>query len=248
MIIMPNQYPTPSPDLLFKIFRKIGQIAKKVWNRITGKDRVQEEISQKKGFNLEKSEASDIAELNRLLNEYRSNIATAAGDLEREMIVEYSMQMQEIMDLFEEYNKTLKIIRSETVKRRFNRMSREIKGTFAEYISKKISLDDAECVKVLKLPAGELKNQRLQEMKQKVFIEAGNDIITKIKNAVDDFSETVEDAFYEHLDRAEQSVTEKNNALEKLAKNSEENSSLSESVLFQADYIISVCSYADTLL
>ena len=87
------------------------------------------------------------------LIEYRQGISAAANELEREMIVECSMSLKEIMEVFEEQNKRIK------------------------------------------LPSGELKNKRLQEMKQKVFIEAGNEIIRQIKDTVEEFLETVEDAF-----------------------------------------------------
>ena len=230
-----------------KIIEGIVNVGKTVWEAITGPDKKQEELSNKKGFNPEKSEANDIAELNKLLNEYKANISGAANDLEREMIVEYADQLEEIMSVFEECNKDLKVVRSETVRRRFKRMNNGLKGTFNEYISKRISLDDPEFVKILKLPAGELKNQRLQEMKQKVFIEAGNEIVSRIKNTAEEFTDTVEDAFSEHLERSEQTIEEKNEAFEELSKASEEGTKAVETVLIKADYMIAVCFFADSL-
>ena len=238
----------PLLPILGKVVKTVVKVAKGAWNLITGKDEVQEEISNQKSFNPEKIQADDIAELNRMLNEYRKNISAAAGDLEREMIIEYAEEMKEIMDTFEEYNKTLKVARSETIRRRYKRMSNDLKGTFEEYISKRISLDDPEFVKVLKLPAGELKNQRLQEIKQKIFIEAKDDIIQKIKDAVDDFMETVEDAFTEHLDRAEESMAEKSQAFEELSLSSENDTETAEKVFVKADYIMALCSCAENIV
>ena len=238
----------PLLPILGKVVKTVVKVAKGAWNLITGKDEVQEEISNQMSFNPEKIQTDDIAELNRMLNEYRKNISAAAGDLEREMIIEYAEEMKEIMDTFEEYNKTLKVARSETIKRRYKRMSNDLKGTFEEYISKRISLDDPEFVKVLKLPSGELKNQRLQEMKQKIFIEAKDDIIRKIKDAVDDFMETVEDAFTEHLDRAEESVREKGQAFEELSDASRDDTEAAEKVFIKADYIIALCSCAENIV
>ena len=246
--IMPKPFPPRDPILILRIIKGVVNTVKKVWNVITGKDEKQEEIARQKSFNPEKSDANEIAELNKLLSEYRANITSAADNLEREMIVEYSMQMQEIMDLFEEYNKTFKIMRSETVKRRFRRMGNDIKGTFSEYIGRKISLDNSECVSVLKLGNADLKTKRLQEMKEKVFIEATNEIVRKIKDNVDDFSETVEDAFYEHLDRSELSLAEKSSAFDEFSKISEENAQSVESVLLSADYIVALCSFGEELL
>ena len=237
--------PMKALEAVGKVARGIGKVAKYAWGLITGEDKKQDEIAHQKAVNPEKSTADEIAELNKLLVEYRGNISAAAGDMERDMIVECSEMLQDVMDVFNEYNQELKIIRSDSVRRKFSRVSKDLKGTFAEYVQKRISLDDAECVKILRLPAGELKSQRLQEMKQNVFIEAGNEIINRIKDTVDDFSETVEDNFLDHLERAEEKVEEKANAFEELSKVADNDREAAESVLLKADYLLAVCAYTN---
>lgn len=231
-----------------KIAGRLVKAAENAWNFIMGKDKVQEEISNQKGFNPEKIQADDIAELNRMLNDYKKNISSAAGELERAMIIEYAEEIKEIMDFFEEYNRDLKVTNFEMVKRRCKRMSKDLNGTFERYISKRISLDDPEFVRVLRLPAGELKNQRLQERKQKVFIEGKDDIIQKIKYAVEDFLDTVENSFSEHLNRAEEMIAEKKQAFEELSVSSENDVETAEKVFIKLDYIIALCSCAEELL
>lgn len=240
------KFPLPLPNI-GKVVEKIVKIGKSVWDIITGKDEKQDQLSRQKGLNPEKSDANEIAELNKLLSEYRQNISVASDTIEREMIVECSMEMQEIMDVFESYNEQLKIARTESIRRKFKHLNSELKGTFADYIEKKISLDNPECIKILKLPAGELKNQRLQEMKQNVFLAAKDEMIEKIRYTVSDFSDAVEDAFLDHLDRAEESIEVKKQAFEKMSSASEENTDSIEDVLLRSNYIISVCSFADAL-
>lgn len=248
IINSPFPMPSPNPGWVGKVLRGIGKVAKYAWNVITGQDEKQDEIAGKKGINPEKSSADEIAELNKLLVEYRQNISASANDMEREMIVECSMMLQDIMEIFDEYNQKLKIVRSESVKRKFNRICKDLKGTFAKYVEKRISLDDAECVKILRLPAGELKNQRLQEIKQKVFVEAGNEVIKQIEDAVKDFSETVEDTFEEHIERIEEKIENQTDAFEKLNRVVENDTNSVESVLLKSNYLLAVCSYADTLI
>lgn len=241
---MPPKIPIP---IIGKIIEGVVKVGKYAWSIITGKDEKQDEIANKKGLNPEKSEANEIAEMNKLLLEYRQNIITAGNDVEREMIVECSMEMQDIMEVFEKFNKELKIARTESIKRKFKHLNSELKGTFADYIEKKISLDNPDCIKVLKLPAGELKNQRLQEMKQNIFIAAKDEMIDKIKYTVSDFSDAVEDSFLDHLDRAEESVEVKKQAFEEMSTANEGNTDNIENVLLRSNYILSVCSFADAL-
>lgn len=251
MSIIGSPFPLPPVDpmkaleAVRKLIGGIGKVAKYTWDLITGEDEKQTEIANQKSVNPQKSTVDEMAELNKLLTEYRNNISSAAEKMEREMIVECSMMLEDIMDVFTESNQHLKVMRSDSVERKFKRVAKDLKGTFAEYVQKRISLDDAECVKILKLPAGELKNQRLQEMKQRVFVEASNEIVKRIKDAVEDFSDTVEDAFNDHLDRAEEQLQERTESFEELSRITENDTESVENVMLKANYLLAVCSYVE---
>lgn len=250
MSIIRSPFPIPplDPSIIGKVLNGIGKVAKYAWSVITGQDEKQQKISSQKAINPEKNTADEIAEMNRLLADYRKSISDAADHLEHEMIVECSMMLQEIMNVYEAYNQQLKISRSDAVKRKFSRIGKELKGTFAEYIQKRISLDDAECMKILRLPSGDLKNQRLQELKQKAFFEAQNEIIRKIKDAVQDFSYMVEDSIEAHLERAEDSIQEKSEIFKTLSEVTDHDARAVEAVILRADCVLAMCSYADRLL
>lgn len=245
MSIMPIPPKIP-PILGYEILKKVVQGAKKIWNKITGKDEIQDNISKQKGIDPNKSQAEDIAELNKLLIEYRSNISADAESMEQNMIVEYADMIEYILDALKEYNKALNVVRIETVKRKFVKVKKSLKGTFAEYINKRISLDDAECITVLRLPAGELKNNRLQELKEKAFIEAANEIIDNIRGAVADFLYDLEDAFTEQLERSEEKFAEKTEIFDKLSNSYDEDTH--EAIMFNAEYLIAVCELAEEMI
>ena len=239
--------PTIPPICIPSILGGLAKVGKWIWNMITGSDEIQEEISRIKTYNPEKTEANDVAKLNELLLEYRQSIIKIGDNLEREMIAVCAMELKDIMDMFDAFNQDLKIIRAESVKKKFRRLSTELQGTFSDYISRRISLDNVECINVLKLPAGDLKNQRLQELKQNVFIEATDAVVDKMKLIINDFLETVEDAFFEHLDRAEISVEEKSSAFAKLSAVTNENIESAEAVLLKAHYMLAVSCYAEEI-
>lgn len=93
-----------------------------------------------------------------------------------------------------------------------------------------------------------MKNQRLQQMKQDVFVQAGNEIINSIKDTVDEFSDTVQDAFEEHLDQLEETIQNKTDAFEELSTGFNGDKKALESVILKADYVISICSYANNFV
>ncbi len=248
VISSPFPLPPTDPTIIGKIVKGIGKVVKYAWDVITGKDETQDVIASKKAIDPQKSTADEIAEMNKYLSEYRKSIFSAAEELEREMIVECSMMFQDIMVIYEEYNQKLSISRSETIKRKFSRIGKELKGTFEEYIQRKISLDNEECMKILKLPSGDLKNQRLQELKQKAFIEAHNAIINKMNEAVQDLLYTVEDCIDAHLERAEECVREKSEVLKTLSEVTDHDARTVETVILKTDYLLAMCSYAELLL
>ncbi len=235
--------PKPSLPILIEVVKRFVDGAKKVWNALRGKDKKQDEIAQQKGVNIAKSKADEISDLNQLLMEYRANISDAADSLEHDMIMECVDMIDSIMEDLKEHNEKLKVVRIERSKRRFSNVNRELKGTFSEYIKKRISLDDSECLAALKLPAGELKNKRLQELKEKAFIEASNEILDRVKKTVDDFIYDIEDAFYEHLERSEEKLAEKTAAFEKLSDMGDHGSQ--EEILLNSGYIIAMCKIAE---
>lgn len=239
--MMPFLPKIPIIPILFKI-------AKSAWEKLTGGDKAEEKLSNQKAVNPQKSEANEIVELNKMLCELRDGIKNAAEDLERNMIAECSIELQEIMDLFNEQNAALKLTRTDSVKRKFNRLYHELQGTFSEYISKKISLDNPECIKLLKLPPGDLKKQRIQELKQAVFVDACNEIVNKIRLTVEDFSDTVEDVITEHLERTEEKIYEKSTAFEELSEVKENDYQATENLQLKASYILSVCDLVENII
>ena len=101
----------PNPDQIFNpesvSWKNFGAVRhhelatlKSAWKKLTGRDKAEEKLSNQKAVNPQKSEANEIVELNKMLYELRDGIKNAAEDLERNMIAECSIELQEIMDLF----------------------------------------------------------------------------------------------------------------------------------------------------
>ena len=67
-------------------------------------------------------------------------------------------------------------------------------------------------------------------------------------NTVDEFSDTVQDAFEEHLDQLEETIQNKTDAFEELSTGFNGDKKALESVILKADYVISICSYANNFV
>lgn len=190
MIRSPFPFPVPMPDL-----GKIWDKTKKIVKIIFGKD--EEEVKQQKGFNTEKSSASDIMALNTALNNCRMSFKESFDELESELKKECQRTIDGILEMIDSINSSVKVCNVSSMKRQLSYIVDDINGTAMNHMNRRISLDDAECLAILKLPAGDLKGTRMNELKKKIYSEAIGIVSDKIRksimNILDNISDTVED-------------------------------------------------------
>lgn len=142
-------------------------------------------------------EAASIAETNRMnkiLSEFSLKLADYADDLEENAIKESSFYFNELIDILED-NKdknTLKINTSK-IKRNKLKIEKKISGSFKKHLSKRVSLDDSECLSILKLDAGEQKRKRMNLFGNKVLRESANNLCIDIKESLLEQQEYIEE-------------------------------------------------------
>lgn len=241
MIKMPFPIPLPMPDL-----SKIWDKTKKIVKIIFGKD--EEEIKNQKGIDTEKSSASDIMILNTALNECRMLFKESFDELESELKKECQRTIDGILEMIDGINSSVKVCNVSSMKRQLNYIVDDIDGTAMNHMRKRISLDDSECLSVLKLPAGDLKGTRIQDLKKKIYLEAIDIVSDKIKKAIlnilDNISHTVE----EKADEIEVKAEEKKKNLEIISDDSMENISKKEETKIDAAYFLSIGNMGKELL
>lgn len=241
--MFPNKFPIPlpMPDL-----GKIWDKTKKIVKIIFGKD--EEEIKQQKSYNTEKSSASDILVLNTALNECRLSFKESFDELESALKKEYQQTIDGILEMIDSINSSVKVCNISSMKRQLRYIADDIDGTAMNHMKKRISLDDSECLSVLKLPAGDLKGTRMRELKKKIYSEAIGIVSEKIRksilNVLDNISDTVEERVVEIEIKAE----EKKKSFEIISDDSKENILKKEEVKLDSAYFSSIGSLGEDLL
>ena len=244
MDIMPR--PPIPPGALGKIWEKTKKIVKYVWSIILGKD--EEDIKNSKSYNPEKSDASDIVELNRLVNECRNSFGYSAKELEKEIKSQCVEMTDGILKVLERFNRNLNVYRVESIRRQLNSILDDIDGSMSEYIRQSISLDNAKCVAVLKLPAGELKGTRIKELKMEVFNEALDNICKTVRKSIDNVLYNIEDSFENKISVAEEQAEKAEKQFEVLSRASEEDRSAKEQVVMNSGFVNSLAEFAESII
>lgn len=140
---------------------------------------------------------ASIAETNRMnkiLSEFSLKLADYADDLEENAIKESSLYFNELVNILEE-NKDKKILKINTskIKRNKIKIEKQIKGSFKKYLSKRVSLDDYECLSILKLDAGIQKKNAMSNFGNRVLKEASYNLCSDIEESLLEQQEYIEE-------------------------------------------------------
>lgn len=145
------------------------------------------------------STLAETKRLNSILSDFTFKLAEYADELESNVIDE----IEEYFDLLieeldkNEFNFRINISK---IKRNKLKVERQIRGSFNKYLSKRISLDDSECLSILKLDAGEAKRKRMNLFGNKVLKEAIYNLCLDIEESMLEQQEYIEKCLDEKID------------------------------------------------
>lgn len=230
--------PGPLQDILIEL---IGRAGRKFIDKVFSKDKTKE----KPAYNPEKSEANEVLELNAALMDYRNEVKQATAELEAEIKKECEKVFTEVIGSLEFANEEFEFYRPSRLRRKLDTFLQELDGIFANYTSKRISLDDTECLAVLKMRPGDLKGQRMRELKERVFKESVEEINRRMNSFVNEFFEDMEFSVDHRMSEIEQRLEEKIAAFEIAESDDAKHSGRLEEIILHAEYLRSVFTLSE---
>lgn len=244
-----NPYPFPKPIPPFDPFGIISEIVKRSVRAIKAFFNPDKEIQERKPLDERKSSASDIAELYDVLNKYRAEARTAGAEILTSIKSECTQFFDKTINQFERYSTDFGMTyMSETYRKRFVRMIDGLDDIFDDCMAKKLSLDDSECMSILKMMPGETKAQRMAEFKKSVFMLAIDNVCKRVSECMEDFFDTVDNTFSNKIDSMTDTINEKTSAFEKLTAEGEKNAEKYESVQLEAYKQLTVTIISQTVI
>lgn len=182
--------------------RTIGRGVERVGNAIGSdwlsdkgrkiQDACAEKIAEEKSYNKETSEINTTDRLNDILVSFSEGYLQQATSIENNCIVIVEQYYDQIIQLLEENM----IIQAPTIniralKKNKEKIKKEITGSIKNPLAKRMSLDDRECLAILRMDAGEDKRQKMTKFTQKVIKEALENLSKKVRETLDDNLEYV---------------------------------------------------------
>lgn len=205
------------------------------------------------GFNLKsfsnknRDDINEVANLNAALTDYRTQVGEVGQVIENDIINSCEVFFDDLIGLFESINNSYSIGNIERARRKTSRFRSHIEGTFENHTAKRVSLDDMECLEILKMLPGETKSIRMSELKKKVFEESVEKIAYSIKDITEELIEDISDSFNFKLNMLEQQLNEKMNIFSVLTNNTNSREELEESIGIYSNYLLSVSNIIENL-
>lgn len=135
----------------------------------------------------------------------------------------------------------------ERLQRENEKTEKAVHGCFSNYMAKRISLDDRECVSILEMEAGPNKEQRMKDFITKVSKESLQEIGSQVKNSLTEQMDNIRTIVEERLQLVDSDAQEKVREYEAISKNKDENIPAWEENLLAARTIASFCTMGEQL-
>lgn len=189
------------------IFREIGKwVGEKIettgdifgWERVsqfgrTIQDLCAERVATERSYNKREANIYTTERLNEILISFSDGYKDKAVMIEKKvtkLVEDYYDEMISLLenDLALDYNKS----NVKMLKRAKNRISNIISGGITEHMYKRMSLDDSECLSILKLDSGEEKKRKMSNFSDKVIKEALDNLCSKVRLTLSEQTEDIQ--------------------------------------------------------
>lgn len=238
-------FPKPNPFIVFEIIKGLGKLVRAIKGYFSSNDKVKSQQS----LNKEKSSADDIAQIHQMLSDYRSEAKNVGFEIIKSIKDDCNSFFEKTLSQFERYSESFGMKHmTGTYQKRFSTTLDGLDEIFDSCLSKKFSLDDSECVSILKMQPGEAKANRMSEFKKSVFTQAIDDVCKCIEKSIEDFFDSINDTFMIKINSMASAIEEKSNAFEKMTIDREKTDLGIETTRLNASETVSIADIAFEIL
>lgn len=155
-------------------------------------DACSEKISKEVSYDRREANIHTTERLNEVLVSFSEGYLQRCIALENAAIREVEYYYDELIDLVEQApEKASRSANIKALKNAKSRIAKNIRGGVKEPLAKRMSIDDSECLKILKMDAGSEKRKAMNLFSDKVIYEALQNLSRKVREELDEYSEEI---------------------------------------------------------
>jgi hypothetical protein len=167
-------------------------------------------------YDKEKARLEETRRINEILSNYSLSLASQADELEKGCLQACKVFFAYLIHDLEQEKQFR--INTNRLKRAFKEIERNVIGGIKKHLAKRVSLDDTECLQILKMPQGENKKLEMNRFANKVFKEALEQLSDQIRTIVSEQQDYVEEVLQEKTDEIIQIVQQQLSELEEIER------------------------------
>ncbi|MGL5623639.1 hypothetical protein [Cetobacterium sp.] len=157
----------------------IRNTVSKAWNGIKSffggsSDEISRDVGSSDSFEIERANAKRIQKMNEELLDYSRKYSQKSAELEQDVFEQIDDVLERILDSVKEIE-NVKIdgkkirINLNSLKKEMKKFQRANRGNFISSIHKNLSLDNKECIEILRLDSGKEKEEGMKRFLRKVL-------------------------------------------------------------------------------
>ena len=225
---------------LFKaIGRAIGRGIEKVGNFFGSttlqnvgrgiQDACAERVASEKSYDKEEANIYTTERLSNTLSEMSAGYLEQATSIENSCVNHVENYFDKLISIIKEvngasYNKA----NLNSLERGKGQIAKVIKGGIREPLAKRLSIDDSECCKILKMDAGSEKLSAMKNFTRKVIKEALDNLAKKVRESLNDITDDVQEYLTNISEEQEKEVQTLKKTFDKFIKDIEQEQSNTE--------------------
>lgn len=166
-----------------------------------------EEISQESSYDKQSANLYTTERLNEILVSFSEKYLKHSVEIENQCIKSVEDYCDSLIRFLEDSAKiTNDTSNLRRVKNNRSQIRKTITGSVKEPLAKRMSLDDSECLKILKMDSGSKKKEEMKAFSEKVIYDALCNLSVNVRRELDEQSESIEDYFTTFSESREKEV------------------------------------------
>ncbi len=227
----------------------IGHIIKKIVKGIFGGSSGSSSGGNTSSYDKNVADLELTVKVQNALTEFREDTRDKSERFENDIIRECREDLDEFLKEIRKYNNirygsSMLNINISQLERENRKTEDKIHGYIVKRVSKRISLDDAECLEILKLDPGAEKTRKLDAFYKKVLKEAVNELNDIIRDAMEKQTDIVEDYIQRRIDSILYTYDSKTAEFEKIANVKKFGQAKMEEEQIRLSHMVSLCELA----
>lgn len=237
---------------------RVGEFIADTADTILGEPRkrsveLSKRTAEEDAYDPEKARLEETRRINDSLREYTRSLESVADKLEKDC---WNICNENIKNLVADlkvvnnqvYNGRKLNVNLDRLERKLNDVERNINGNIKRQLSRKVSIDDSECLAILKMSRGTHKEKAMKAFSDNVFNKALIDLSSSIREIVLDQCTIITEQIEDRLDQITDSLTDLRENFKEIEQLKQQDATEIEVKKLQFSFIISVCDLANSEL